>query len=181
MEAFLFLTDGFEETEALTTADILRRAQVDVTLVSITGRKMVNGAHNIRVEADALFEEADMSTGKMLILPGGAVLPGYQAHEKLIALIRQYAAEEKLIAAICAAPTILAGLGLLTGRTAVCYPAMADKLTGARYGSSSVVRDGNFITSKAAGTTVHFGLAIVEALRGKAAAEMVGKAFLAVL
>jgi len=177
----LVLTDGFEETEALTTADILRRANIDVTLVSITGRKMVSGSHNIRVEADVLFEDMDMNTGKMLILPGGSVLPGYQAHEGLLALIRQYAAEEKLIAAICAAPTVLAGLGLLTGRTAVCYPAMADKLSGARYGSAPVARDGNFITSKAAGTTVHFALVIVEALRGKAAAETVGKAFLAVL
>ena len=177
----MFLTDGFEETEALTAADILRRAGIEVALVSITGRRMVCGSHNIRVEADMLFEEADFTDGKLLVLPGGAVLPGYQAHEGLLALIRAYADADKLIAAICAAPTLLAGLGLLTGRTAVCYPAMADKLTGARYGNEPAVRDGNFITSKAAGTTVHFGLAIVEALRGKAAAETVGKAFLAAL
>ena len=181
MAVYLFLTDGFEETEALTTADILRRADIDLSLVSITGQRMVTSSHGIRVEADRLFDTAALQDGDMLVLPGGAVLPGYQAHVPLLSLIRQYAAANKLIAAICAAPTLLAELGLLNGRTAVCFPAMADKLVNATYGDNLVERDGNFITSKAAGTTVHFALALVEALRGKEIAAKIANAFVAQL
>jgi len=179
MAVYLFLTDGFEETEALTTVDILRRAEVAVAMVSITGSRMVTSSHGIRVEADSLFDETDMREGEMLVLPGGAVLPGYRAHEGLAALIRQYAAAGTLIAAICAAPTFLAGMSLLDGRTAVCFPAMAAELVGARYGEGLVERDGQFITSKAAGTTVHFALALVEALCGKEMADRIGRAFVA--
>ena len=180
MAVYLFLTDGFEETEALTTADILRRADIETVLVSITGKRVVASARNIRVEADALFDGKSWLDGEMLVLPGGQVLPGYQAHEGFLSLIKQFAATGKPIAAICAAPTVLAGLGLLAGRTAVCYPTMAAQLTGARYGDNAVELDGPFITSKGPGTTVPFALAIVEALCGKDKAETIARAFLAI-
>ena len=177
MAVYVFLTDGFEETEALTTVDILRRAEADTVMVSLTGRRMVTGSHGIAVEADALFTEADMTHADMLVLPGGAVIPGYQAHRGLADLLARHAKANRLVAAICAAPTLLAELGLLDGRVAVCYPALANKLTGARHGQGAVVRDGNIITSKCAGTTVAFALALVEALRGEEAAETVRQAF----
>jgi len=177
MAVYLFLTDGFEETEALTTADILRRAAIDVSLVSLTGQRMVCGKHKIRVEADMLFEDGVPTDGEMIILPGGAVLPGYHSHAPFLALVRQYAEAGRFVAAICAAPTVLSKLGLLDGRTAVCYPDMAAQLTGAQYGTHDVEQDGAFITARCAGVTVAFALKLVEVLRGTALANEVAAAF----
>lgn len=171
-KAFLFLATGFEETEAVGTVDVLRRGSVDVTLISLTGNKMVEGAHGIRVTADALFEDSDYKDADVLVLPGG--MPGtnnLNAHEGLKALLtRQYEAG-KYVAAICAAPIVLGGLGLLKGKKATVYPGFEAELAGAEVSSDAAVKDGNVITGHGPGLVYQFGLTILEALRGKDVAK----------
>ncbi|WP_106830698.1 DJ-1 family glyoxalase III [Parabacteroides pacaensis] len=171
-KAFLFLASGFEETEAIGTVDVLRRGSVEVTLVSLTGNKMVEGAHGIEVASDALFEEVDYKDADVLVLPGG--MPGtnnLNAHEGLKTLLtRQYEAG-KYVAAICAAPIVLGGLGLLKGKKATVYPGFEAQLTGAEVSSDAAVKDGNVITGHGPGLVYQFGLTILEALRGKEVAE----------
>ena len=140
----LFLANGFEEIEALATVDILRRAQLTVETISISDKKSVTGAHNLSVIADKTFQEANFSDVGLLVLPGG--MPGAKnlnEHEELKQLISQFNEEGKLIAAICAAPMVLGGLGLLKDRRATCYPGFETELTGAKATGESVVIDGN--------------------------------------
>jgi 4-methyl-5(b-hydroxyethyl)-thiazole monophosphate biosynthesis len=169
--AYLFLATGFEETEAIGAADVLRRGGVQLTTVSITGELAVVGAHGIPVVADRLFEDADYADADALILPGGG--PGSQmlnGHEALKrALVRQ-SEQNKLVAAICAAPLVLGGSGLLKGKKATCYPGMEPHLTGAILTDAPAVTDGNIITGKGPGLVFDFGLAILTALQGDAVA-----------
>lgn len=168
----IHLATGFEEIEALTAADLLRRAGKDALLVSVTGDKTVAGAHGIKVEADLLFEEADYSSCEMIVLPGG--MPGTKnlaAHSGLCDKIKEFNRSGRLIAAICAAPMVLGGLGLLEGRKATIYPGMEKHLGGASHEEGKVVTDGNIITSMGPGTAMDFGLALVERLCGKDAAK----------
>ena len=125
----VYLADGFEEVEGLTVVDLLRRAGIETDMVSIMGRKEITGARKIPVLADKLFEEQD--DPDVIVLPGG--MPGtlhLKAHEGLADLIRKADKEGKLLAAICAAPTIYGEMGLLEGKNATCYPGMEDKLLG---------------------------------------------------
>lgn len=173
-KAFVFLATGFEEMEALGTVDILRRAGIDTVTVSITGEKVVAGAHNIPVQADCLMEEASFAGAAALILPGG--LPGAtnlnNSTSVKEALLQQYR-EGCIVAAICAAPLVLGGLGLLKGRKSTCYPSFEEYLIGATPTGANVEVDGNVITGKGPGLVFDFGLALVEAIRGKAVAEEV--------
>jgi len=165
------LAYGFEEIEALTVVDLLRRVEIPVGTVSVTGEKMVEGAHGIRVEADFLFEEQDYGGCSMIVLPGG--LPGafgLQDHEGLEQQIRDFSAAGKSVAAICAAPMILGHHGVLGGRKATIYPGMEANLSGGVYTDQKVVCDGSLITSQGPGTAMDFALAIVEFLRGAEAA-----------
>ncbi len=164
---FLFLAQGFEEVEALTVVDLLRRAQIKVTTVSITGAIMVKGAHDIEVKADALFEETDFTKCDMLILPGGPGTSSLDRYEALTNLLRLHNQEGKKLAAICAAPSILGRLGILMKKNACCYPGYEDKLAGARISQNEVEVDGNVITSRGVGTAIPFSAAIVEALCSK--------------
>lgn len=175
-KAALFLIDGFEETEALATVDILRRGDVEVTTVSLTGKDMVNGKHDIPVRADALFEDAKDAPFDMLVVPGGTV--DYTKHEGLLDLVRRYDREGKKLAAICAAPAVFGKAGILQGRRAVCYPGMESWLTGAVIGEDIVETDGHITTSKGPATAVFFALKLLEILQGKEAAQKVGDAFL---
>ena len=130
----VYLADGFEEVEGLTVVDLLRRAGIETDMVSIMGRKEITGARKIPVLADKLFEEQD--DPDVIVLPGG--MPGtlhLKAHEGLADLIRKADKEGKLLAAICAAPTIYGEMGLLEGKNATCYPGMEDKLLGANWRS----------------------------------------------
>ena len=117
---YLFLDNGFEEIEAITVVDLLRRAGIPLTTVSITGKPMVLGAHNVAVEADGLFENVDFDDAEMLILPGGQTK--LDQHNGLCELLTQHNEADKLNAAICAAPSVLGKLGILKGRQATCYP-----------------------------------------------------------
>ncbi len=168
----IFLADGFEEIEALTVVDLLRRAGIEITTASIMGRKDVTGSHSIKVEADALLEDIDFGSLDMIILPGGQ--PGTRnldACDPLKTRIKEFADSGKMLAAICAAPTVFGGMGLLNGKKACCYPSCEVGLTGADVQTSEVTKDGSFITSRGMGTAIPFGLAIIEHFQGKDAAD----------
>ncbi|MDF2891120.1 MAG: ThiJ family intracellular protease [Clostridia bacterium] len=170
----IYLADGFEEIEALTVVDVLRRAGVEANTVAITNAKEVRGAHNITVIADKTFDEMDNNAADMLVLPGG--MPGttnLEKHEGLKSLIKQFYHEEKLIAAICAAPSILGKMELLESSRATCYPGFEKDLKGAIHSDDLVVRHKNIITSKGPGTALLFALDLVEILLGKEKMEVI--------
>ncbi len=165
---YAFFADGFEEIEAFTAIDTLRRAALDVVMVSVTGGEIVVGAHDISVLCDSLFENCDFVDADILLLPGG--MPGaatLDKHAGLRKLLLSFAAKDKPIAAICAAPMVLGKLGLLKGKKATCYPSFEQYLEGAECVDELVVRDGNIITSMGPGGAMKFALAIVELLEGK--------------
>lgn len=164
---YIFLANGFEEIEALTVADLLRRAEIQIKTVSIMEDKLVYGAHGIGVEADILFKEGLYDKCAMLILPGG--MPGTTNlcnHRELNEELKEFAAAGKPVAAICAAPMVLAKAGLLQGHEATIYEGMEEELTGAVHRSDKVVVSGNVITSKGPGTAMDFALAIIAYLKG---------------
>lgn len=171
---YLFLTEGFEEIEALTVVDLLRRAQIEITTVSITGAKKVTGSHEISVEADAVFKDINYNEAEMLVLPGG--MPGTRhllEHKELVQLLKEFHGQNKDIAAICAAPSVLGVNGLLKGKKATCYPGFEDKLIEAVYTGSKIEEDGNIITSKGMGTAIDFSLKIIERLKDKTLADKI--------
>ncbi len=170
----VFFADGFEEIEGLTVVDILRRAGVETEMVSVMGRKEIQGAHGIKVEADSLFEETDAAGADMLVLPGG--MPGtlnLKAHEGLQELLRSFDRQEKYIAAICAAPSVLAEMGILKGRKACSYPSFEDKLEGAQVVREPAVTDGHITTGRGMGTAIPFALRLTALLAGEERAEEV--------
>ena len=165
---YVHLATGFEEIEALTIVDLLRRANIEVQTVSITGEKRVVGTHGVPVEADILYEEADYENCQMIVLPGG--LPGAEHlgnHEGLTSHIRCFAENGKYLAAICAAPRVFGAQGVLEGKKATIYPGMEELLKGARPQSDLVVEDGTVITSRGPATAMPFALKLVEILKGK--------------
>lgn len=168
-KVFIFLTTGFEEIEALVTIDILRRGGENIQSVSLTGDKTVSGGHQITVITDYLFEEINFSDAQMLILPGGTVK--INEHDRLKREILAFAAQGKLIAAICAAPMVLGGLGLLKDKKATCYPGYEKYLFGAHVTENSVVVEGNITTCCAAGYTFEFALELLSQLQGKEVAK----------
>ena len=172
---YILLGAGFEEAEALVTADVLRRAELPVSLVGIGG-PAVTGSHDITVQADLPVETVALKEGDMVVLPGGMGGVASMEHSReAMALVRQAAEDPELwLAAICAAPTLLGKWGLLTGKEAVCYPGMEEGLTGAQARMDrGFVVDGKIITGRAAGSVFDFGLALVEALAGKEEADKV--------
>ncbi|MCH5191016.1 MAG: DJ-1/PfpI family protein [Oscillospiraceae bacterium] len=169
---YIFLADGFEEVEALGPADVLRRAGLEVALVGVGG-KTVTGAHKISIVCDICDSDITLdSSVDAVFLPGG--MPGTVNLEKSSAVqsaIDFAVDNEKLICAICAAPSILGHKGLLKGKTAICFPGFEKDLEGANIGESFVCRDGNIITAKGMGSGVEFGLRIVEYFKGHETAE----------
>lgn len=175
-KAYLFFATGFEEVEALTVVDILRRGGVDCKTVSVTGDYDVTSSHAVTVRADLLFEEQSLEDGDMLILPGGIPgTPNLKAHAGLDKLIRQYYEAGKYLAAVCAAPAVYGEKGLLQGRKATCFPGMESGLVGAEHREDKVVCDGQFITSRGMGTCIDFGLTLLAKLTDEANAQTVGK------
>ncbi|WP_428897746.1 4-methyl-5(b-hydroxyethyl)-thiazole monophosphate biosynthesis [Parelusimicrobium proximum] len=175
-KAALFIIDGFEETEGICTADILRRGGVDITLVSLSG-EMVRGKHSITVKADKLFKDIKEDNFGAIIIPGGTI--NYLKHDDFLKYVTEAYKKGLKLNAICAAPAVFGKLGLLQGKKAVCYPGMEEYLTGAYITDSLVETDGNITTSKGPGTTVHFALRILEILEGKEKADKTAKDFLA--
>lgn len=166
---FVFLATGFEELEALTPVDVLRRAGLNVQTVSVMNEQTVVGAHGIPVVADKMFAEINSEDAEMILLPGG--LPGatnLDEHTGLSELIMKFAEAEKPLAAICAAPLVFGNRGLLNGKKATCYPGFETYLQGADYTANLVEVDGNFITGKGPGAAMEFAFAIVEKYCGVA-------------
>ena len=173
---YVHLAEGFEEIEALTAVDVLRRASIDVQTVSVTGNRVVTGTHGVPVTADILYEDAEYEDCEMIVLPGG--MPGaanLQAHEGLLTHIKCFAENGKKLAAICAAPTALAAFGVLGGKKATVYPGMDADLTaaGASYTGLPITIDGNIITGEALGAAIPFALALARTLAGADAANKV--------
>lgn len=161
----VFFADGCEEIEGLTVVDMLRRAKLEVVGISITGSKEIHGSHEIHFLADTTFEEAEMDTFDGVILPGGLTgTANLGAHEGVISTIKKFAEEGKMVAAICAAPSVLGANGILQGKRATCHPGWEDKLTGAVITEGNAVVDGNIITSRGMGTAIDFSLAIIAEL-----------------
>ena len=180
-QLLLFLAPGFEEIEAISTIDILRRAGLSVASVSITGDLTVVGAHGIAIEADSLYPEIDFSNAAMLILPGG--MPGTKnlnIHEGLKAALTSFAQSGKPLAAICAAPRILGQLGLLQGKDATCYPGNEIYLKGARLSKKKVVQDGPLITAAGPGVAAEFALQRITFFLGKEKAQEISEDLLLV-
>lgn len=168
----VFLADGFEEIEGLTVVDILRRAGIETEMVSVMGTKEIRGTHGIMVKADSLFEEADAAGADMLVLPGG--MPGtlnLKAHEGLRELLVSFDRQEKMIAAICAAPSILSELGMLKGRNACAYPSFEEELGCEKVLQEPVVTDGHITTGRGMGAAIPFGLRLTSLLSGQEKAE----------
>lgn len=161
---YIFLADGFEETEYVATADVLLRSGVNVTTVSVCDLE-VTGAHGITIKADSLIDDTDFSDGEMFVLPGG--MPGtnnLQNCEALIKILKDAYHNNRYIGAICAAPKILGELGFLNGKDAVCYPGFEKYLTGANVKNDGVVISGNIVTANAMGNAINFGLALISVL-----------------
>lgn len=168
----VFLANGLEECEGLLTIDILRRAGIEVTTASVHEDCRIESSHGICFEADALASELAYDAFDMVVLPGG--LGGTQnlAASPLVAqVVRNFAQQEKLLAAICAAPSVLGELGLLKGRRATCYPGFEAKLLEAQATGEAVTEDGNIITGRGLGAAIPFALHLVSRLAGKEKAE----------
>ena len=170
--AAVFFGTGYEEIEALTVVDILRRAGVETTMVSVMGERNVVSSHNVKVEMDALINEVDFEKLDVIVLPGG--MPGTKNLEACEALMEQvdaFVSQDKIVAAVCAAPSILGHRGLLRGKKACSYPTFESHLDGAQVLQEPAVSDGNIITGRGMGAAIPFGLAILEKLQGQEAAQ----------
>ena len=167
---YIFLDNGFEEIEAITTIDLLRRANIALTTVSVTGVEMVLGAHNISVKADKLFPDVDFVDAEMLILPGGAT--NLIERKPLCELLLKHNEQDQPIAAICAAPAVLGQLGILQGKQATCYPGFEHHL-GESHVGGLVVESKNVITAKGPGLSSDFAFCIIERLAGSEMADQV--------
>ncbi len=176
MKAVVFLADGFEECEGLIVVDILRRAGVETVMASAMGRTEVDSSRHIRIIADALAEETDFSDADVVVLPGGRLGVENLLKSAVVKAQCRLFAESKLIAAICAAPSILAALNILEGKRATCHPDFEDKMSGALLTHESVTEDGNIITGQGLGATFPFAFALVRRLAGEAAVSRIKQA-----
>lgn len=168
---YIFLAEGFEEIEALAPADILRRAELEVKLVGVTG-STVTGSHGISVKADITCAEVTTEDIDMVVLPGG--MPGTLNLEKdpIVRACAEYCVKNnKLLGAICAAPSILGHMGLLNGKKATCFPGFEGELKGAQVTDDRVVVDGSIITARGAGASLEFGLKLAELVASREKAE----------
>ena len=159
----IFMADGCEEIEGLTVVDILRRAGIDIDMISVADNGYAKGSHGIRFECDCSISDADFSQYDGLVLPGG--MPGTTtlgANETVLAQIKAFFEAGKLVAAICAAPSVLGDNHILEGKKATCHPGFEERLLGATVVEDAVAVDGNVITSRGMGTAIPFALAIVE-------------------
>jgi 4-methyl-5(b-hydroxyethyl)-thiazole monophosphate biosynthesis len=178
--ALISVADGVEDLECVTLIDVLRRAEIEVVVASIEGRRMITCARGTRLTADTMLVDVLAQAFDLIVLPGG--MPGAQhlaEHEPLAERVREQARAGKLFAAICAAPAVaLQQYGVLKQRRMTCYPAFSDRLSGCTFVDQAVVVDGNCITSQGPGTALEFALCLVEQLLGKAVRKQVAEAML---
>lgn len=163
MKTAVLLADGFEEIEALTVVDIMRRANVQCDMIAIKDIN-VTGAHNIGVKADKVIDN-DIKDYDLIVLPGG--MPGatnLQQDMKVLDTVRYFNENNKYVAAICAAPIVLASVGIIENRNITSYPGFEDQLSGCNYKEDRVVVDGNIITSRGPATAMEFAYKLLEQL-----------------
>ncbi len=175
-KVYIFFAEGFEEIEAITPVDVLRRAGIDVTTVSITNTLKVKGSHNIEITTDAILSEVSNIQADMLILPGG--LPGAEnlnSSKELKQMIQNYFDKGKSIGAICAAPMVLGEMGILKNRKATCYPGFEKYLQGADVSTNAVEVSSNIITGQGVGAAMKFSLELVAQLIDKQMADELAK------
>ena len=171
--ALVPLAEGFEELEAVTVIDILRRAGIEVVVASLAGSP-VTGSHGIRIAADTPLAAVVEQDFDMIVLPGGMPGAGHLRNDARIAeFVRRLHARGQPVAAICAAPMVLAAAGILDGRRATSFPGFLDEAARTAVVGDAVVVDGNVITSRGPGTALDFALALVEQLEGVAAREAI--------
>lgn len=175
MKVLVLFANGFEEVEAVTQVDFLRRAGVEVTTASITKDRMVVGTFGIAMQTEVVLNEIDTDIFDMVVLPGGLKgMENLKACKEVSDLLIRYNEQGKWLAAICASPSILGNLGLLENKNAVCYPGHEQNLTGAMIQEDDVVVDGNIITSKGPATSLSFALKLIEVLCGEEKANEIG-------
>ena len=168
MKIIVFLADGFEEVEALTVVDYLRRMDIEVDMVSINSEKNVKGAHGIEVVTNKLVGDLDLDEYKGVVIPGG--LPGatnLQKSSDVIKIVKELNDKEKLVAAICAGPVVLQEAGIIKNRSFTCYPGFQGNIVDGNYTDRHVVKDKNIITGKGPALAVDFALKIVDYLLGE--------------
>ena len=173
------LANGFEEIEAVSIIDVLRRADIEVSVVSVTGKLEVIGAHHLKIIADTLFEQVDYDDIYMIVLPGG--MPGasnLDAHKGLKEMILKFNGANKQLAAICAAPMVYGNLGILKGKQAVCFPGFENYLKGAEVVSQPIVESGNILTGNGPASAILFALKIVEKTVSKEKADSISRQML---
>ncbi len=171
---YVLLGTGFEEIEAITPVDLLRRAGVPVLTVGVTG-KVVSGSHNIGVEADILLEQMDLTDLEMIVLPGGlGGVASARASRGAMEALKFAWENDKYVAAICAGPTVLADLSITDGKSATCYPGCESGMGSANMrADAACVQDGKLITGTSAGCAIPFGLKLIEVLKGADAANAI--------
>lgn len=178
MKVAVYFATGYEEVEALSVVDVLRRGGVEVSMVGVTG-KTVASARQISINMDQTIDEVDHSQIDMMVLPGG--LPGVdnlKVSETLVKHLKAFKEEGKWLAAICAGPSVLGELGLLQGEKATCFPGFEDKLLGAEVVNERAVVSNHVITGKGAGAALEFALTILSVIKGKEAADKVAKSMI---
>lgn len=173
---YMLLGTGFEETEAIAPLDLLRRAGVQILTVGVNG-KTVYGGHGIGIEADILLSEMDLTNLDMIILPGGlGGVASVRASQEAMDALRFAWENDKFVAAICAGPTVLADLGITDGKKATCYPGCeSDMGCAVMQENAHCVQDGKLITGTSAGCAIPFGLALIEALKGREVADTIAQ------
>lgn len=175
-KVYIFLADGFEDIEGLTVVDLMRRTGIAITTVSIKNTKQITTSHGITMLTDTTFGETDFSDADMLVLPGGQPGTTYLGdYEPLTDLVKNYYNNGGRIAAICAAPTVFAKIGLLHGKKATAYPSCMDGLRDAIRSEDKVVIDGNITTSRGLGTAVDFSLSLIAQLLGQEKADQIAE------
>ena len=176
--ALVPLAPGFEEIEAVTIIDVLRRAEIQVRVVGLEPGP-VTGSHGITLETDGALSDVKAEDVRVAILPGG--LPGAEnlkGDSRLLELLAALHSSGRTVAAICAAPMVLGAAGVLTGAEATCYPGFEEHLTGATHTTNRVQRSGNVVTSRGPGTALEFALALVADWKGAAVAEELSRGML---
>ncbi len=176
-KVIVFLADGFEEIEALTVVDVLRRGEIDVSTVSVMDKRTVCGSHKITVYADKMFDDINFNEYDALVLPGGmGGTNNLMTHEGVKEQIKTFVSAGKTVSAICAAPTVLGASGVLKDKSATCYPGCEDRLFAGEYTGDKVTVDGNIITGQAMGSAIDFALELLARLGSIAESDRVREA-----
>ncbi len=173
MKGLILLANGFEDIEMITTLDLLRRAKIEVDLVSMYDYAKILSQSNVYYLAEKVLKDTNLKEYTFLVIPGGKAVFNDLQDEKVKDIIMHFVKKESLVAAICAAPMLLGKLGLLKDKEYTCFPSVEREIDGNYQKQSTVVKTGKFITSRSAGTAIDFALAIIEELQGTTSSKQI--------